>query len=342
MRRPGRNPVARRDPQSRSARLPAPRREAATGSGPVPAEEEGRAAALQDESILVAGETVRGLPRPSRPQSLGGQQEAGPAPIDIAGPSYIAPSVSGVGRHMSYSAAPTASMEGVIPGRAGNLLDAGPSTARPTAPGQLGEQAIAIMGPTLQGFTGHRLGTQEDLGRGLADLVGGLEDWVRNIRQGQLGPPQTGPSPLAGSSPAAALGCTVSAPSSVVSNKSSSQPRAGEGEKEVDVCERIWKGEYVDIFSLLPLERFNLDRARRDEKKEEDEKRRYRLISHSFSNWLQAFAILASVIGEKAPDNCLALFCYLDAIGDGGVSSVRGTSVVKVRQTVPSTKGGSS
>lgn len=91
--RPGRNPVARRDPQSRSACLPAPRREAATGSGPVPGEEEGHAAALQDESILVVGETVRGLPRPSRPQSLGGQQEAGPAPIDIAGPSYVAPSV---------------------------------------------------------------------------------------------------------------------------------------------------------------------------------------------------------------------------------------------------------
>lgn len=90
------------------------------------------------------------------------------------------------------------------------------------------------MGPTLQGFTGHRLGTQEDLGRGLADLVGGLEDWVRNIRQGQSGPPQTGPSPLAGSSTAAAWGCTVSAPSSVVSNENSSQPRAGEGEKEVE------------------------------------------------------------------------------------------------------------
>ncbi|XP_073517135.1 uncharacterized protein [Phyllobates terribilis] len=83
------------------------------------------------------------------------------------------------------------------------------------------------------------------------------------------------------------------------------------------VREKIWKGEYVDIFSLLPLERFNLDRARKDDsKKEDEEKRRYRLIPRTFANWLQAFAILANVIVEKAPENCSGLFCYLDAIGE--------------------------
>lgn len=43
-----------------------------------------------------------------------------------------------------------------------------------------------------------------------------------------------------------------------------------------EVREKIWKGEYVEIFSLLPLERFNLDRPRKEEKKEEEERRRYR------------------------------------------------------------------
>ncbi|XP_073507068.1 uncharacterized protein [Phyllobates terribilis] len=44
-----------------------------------------------------------------------------------------------------------------------------------------------------------------------------------------------------------------------------------------EVREKIWKGEYVDIFSLLPLERFNLDRFRKDvSKKEDEEKRRLR------------------------------------------------------------------
>lgn len=42
-----------------------------------------------------------------------------------------------------------------------------------------------------------------------------------------------------------------------------------------EVRDQIWRGEYVDIFSLLQLERFNLDRARQYEKKEENEKRRY-------------------------------------------------------------------
>lgn len=53
-----------------------------------------------------------------------------------------------------------------------------------------------------------------------------------------------------------------------------------------------------------------------DSKKEDEEKRRYRLISCTFTNWLQAFAIMASVIGEKQPEHCSALFCYQDSIGE--------------------------
>lgn len=84
-----------------------------------------------------------------------------------------------------------------------------------------------------------------------------------------------------------------------------------------EVREKIWKGEYVEIFSLLPLEKFHIERGKADEsKKEEEEKRRWRLIPRTFSNWLQAFAIMASVIGEKAPENCSPLFCYMDAIGE--------------------------
>ncbi|CAJ0942798.1 unnamed protein product [Ranitomeya imitator] len=84
-----------------------------------------------------------------------------------------------------------------------------------------------------------------------------------------------------------------------------------------EVKERIWKDEYVEIFSLLPLEKFNLDKGKKDDsKKEEEEKRRWRLIPQTFVNWQQAFAILASVIGEKFPENCSGLFCYLDAIGE--------------------------
>lgn len=42
-----------------------------------------------------------------------------------------------------------------------------------------------------------------------------------------------------------------------------------------EMRERIWRDEYVEIISLLPLEKFNLDKRKPDEsKKEEEEKRR--------------------------------------------------------------------
>lgn len=51
------------------------------------------------------------------------------------------------------------------------------------------------------------------------------------------------------------------------------------------VKEKIWRDEFVEIFSLLPLEKFKLDRRKPDKsKKEEEEKRRYRLIPHTFSH----------------------------------------------------------
>lgn len=109
---------------------------------------------------------------------------------------------------------------------------------------------------------------------------------------------------------------------------------------KTEVREKIWKGEYVEIFSLLPLEKFNLDRVKPDEsKKEDEEKRRYRLIPRTFNNWLQAFAILASVIGEKEPASCSALFCYLDAIGEanrvyGGMAWLRNDEQFRQQKAV--------
>ncbi|OCT67608.1 hypothetical protein XELAEV_18038909mg [Xenopus laevis] len=86
---------------------------------------------------------------------------------------------------------------------------------------------------------------------------------------------------------------------------------------KTEVREKIWKRENIDIFTLLPLERFNIEKWKRgkEHRKEEDEdRRRYRLIPRTFGNWLQAFSIMASVIGEKHPEHCSGLFCYLDSI----------------------------
>lgn len=52
---------------------------------------------------------------------------------------------------------------------------------------------------------------------------------------------------------------------------------------KAEVRETTWKGDYVEIFSLLPLEKCNLDQVKPDEnKKEEEECRRYRLIPYVF------------------------------------------------------------
>lgn len=50
-----------------------------------------------------------------------------------------------------------------------------------------------------------------------------------------------------------------------------------------EVRDKIGKGEYIEIFSLLPLEKFNLDRVKPDDsKKEDEEKRRYRHLRIGF------------------------------------------------------------
>lgn len=57
-----------------------------------------------------------------------------------------------------------------------------------------------------------------------------------------------------------------------------------------EVEKKIWMREYVDIFTLLPLERFNLDRPRDNELKADEEERWcFRLIPRTFGNWSQAF-----------------------------------------------------
>ncbi|OCT76148.1 hypothetical protein XELAEV_18031336mg [Xenopus laevis] len=93
--------------------------------------------------------------------------------------------------------------------------------------------------------------------------------------------------------------------------------RGGEKRRRKEVREKIWKRDNIDIFTLLPLERFNIEKWEKGKehlKDEDEDRRRYRLIPKSFGNWLQAFSIMASVIGEKHPKDCSGLFCYLDSI----------------------------
>lgn len=78
------------------------------------------------------------------------------------------------------------------------------------------------------------------------------------------------------------------------------------------IRERIWKGEFLDLLSLLPLSEDSFQRAGgHDDKAEED---RRQPINRTFNNWLQTFLIFASVTCEKFPEKSPGLFQHLDII----------------------------
>lgn len=56
---------------------------------------------------------------------------------------------------------------------------------------------------------------------------------------------------------------------------------------KAEIREKVWKGDYVEIFSLLLLEKFNLDKVKLDERKKEEEKHCYRLIPWMFTTVIQ-------------------------------------------------------
>lgn len=76
------------------------------------------------------------------------------------------------------------------------------------------------------------------------------------------------------------------------------------------VKEKIRKGEFIDILSLLPLHKDFM--VRTDRRGDEEDRRRP--IPQSFNNWLQAFCIYAGVLAEKHPGLCGGLFQHVDHI----------------------------
>lgn len=90
---------------------------------------------------------------------------------------------------------------------------------------------------------------------------------------------------------------------------------ADAAKEEVYVC---FKGPF-GVYLKQEVRR-KICRDGSDESKEEKEKQRYWLIPRTFSSSLHVYSIMASVIGEKASENCSALFCYLDSpldVSDG-------------------------
>lgn len=81
---------------------------------------------------------------------------------------------------------------------------------------------------------------------------------------------------------------------------------------KTEVRERIWKGEFVEIFSLLPLETYYLDRVKPYKSKKE-ERRRYRLIWAPFPIGSKPLLFL-QFHRRKGTGELLHAFCYLNSI----------------------------
>lgn len=78
------------------------------------------------------------------------------------------------------------------------------------------------------------------------------------------------------------------------------------------VREKIWSNAYVDIWSLISIDQHTVDKERRVvDPRPVDRKVK---VAKTMNNWLQAFAVLGCVMGEKHPERCSQLFVYFDTI----------------------------
>ncbi|XP_069584840.1 uncharacterized protein [Ranitomeya imitator] len=77
------------------------------------------------------------------------------------------------------------------------------------------------------------------------------------------------------------------------------------------IKEQIWANDFIDIWSLVSTDQHSIDRERRLGEKTYERKPK---VAKTINNWLQAFAVLGCVMGEKHPERCSELFIYLDSI----------------------------
>ncbi|KAJ1185600.1 hypothetical protein NDU88_002392 [Pleurodeles waltl] len=76
------------------------------------------------------------------------------------------------------------------------------------------------------------------------------------------------------------------------------------------VKERIWRKEFIDIFTLLEIQLEGLDLTICDKKDDDRRERKRARKERNFENWLDAFRIMACVIVEKFPRSAADLWLY--------------------------------
>ncbi|KAJ1218579.1 hypothetical protein NDU88_006157 [Pleurodeles waltl] len=80
-----------------------------------------------------------------------------------------------------------------------------------------------------------------------------------------------------------------------------------------DIREKIWKGEFVDMFSLIRAKRRDVETKDKDAKASSSRDKKPK-IEESITNWLFGFNVFMSVMLEKKPETGIAMICYVNKI----------------------------
>ncbi|KAJ1139493.1 hypothetical protein NDU88_005864 [Pleurodeles waltl] len=76
------------------------------------------------------------------------------------------------------------------------------------------------------------------------------------------------------------------------------------------VKERIWRKEFINIFSLLEVCKAGLDLTIQDKKEEEKKEKSRPKVEKNIENCLRAFRTLANMYVEKFPESAAVLFLH--------------------------------
>ncbi|KAJ1105600.1 hypothetical protein NDU88_003005 [Pleurodeles waltl] len=97
------------------------------------------------------------------------------------------------------------------------------------------------------------------------------------------------------------------------SDASLSRPGKLAAHVSAEVKEKIWKGEFVDIFSLIRAKRREVDIKDKEAKSSSSGDKKPK-VEENITNWLFGFNVFMSVLMEKKPDLCISLIYYANKI----------------------------
>ncbi|KAJ1083165.1 hypothetical protein NDU88_003325 [Pleurodeles waltl] len=80
-----------------------------------------------------------------------------------------------------------------------------------------------------------------------------------------------------------------------------------------DVKDKIWKGEFVDMFSLIRKKRREVDLKDKDAKGSSSQEKKPK-VEDDITNWLFGFNVFMTVLLEKKPELAPSLIFYSNKI----------------------------